>query len=357
MMDYPFLRPEFLAVLEASGCVGEDTGWEPNHLSVGDGASDAFMPLYVKTHSYGEYVFDWAWANAYHQHGLNYYPKLLTAIPFTPATGPRIRFNGELDPDQTARQLIEKGINSARELDASSWHILFPDEEHLALLKDERLIHRQGVQYHWFNRDYGTFDDFLAALSSRKRKMIRRERRQVAEQGLTTCIVPGDQISEELWHFFYQVYHQTYLKRSGGAGYLNPVFFQRLGQIMPEQLTMAVAYNGKQPAAAALFFFDNQHLYGRYWGCKQEFDFLHFELCYYQGIDFAIQKQLKKFDAGAQGEHKILRGFEPVTTHSLHWIAEPAFARAIKNFTEQEARQLAHHRQEAESLLPFKHEG
>jgi len=357
-VDYPFLRREFLDLLEDSGSVGPTSGWTPSHLAIVEGgAEQAFMPLYLKDHSWGEYVFDWAWADAWRRHGLPYYPKLLTAIPFTPATGPRIRFAPGADRPALSRRLVAKAIELARESGASGWHILFPDGDQLALLEaidDPRLLRRTGTQFHWFNRGYGDFDAFLAALASRKRKMIRRERRQVAEQGFAIEMLTGTDIGPDLWAFFHRVYHRTYLKRSGGAGYLSAEFFAGLGAAMGGQVAMAVARKGGRPVAAALYFRDDQTLYGRYWGCEGEYDFLHFELCYYRGIDFAIALGLEKFDAGAQGEHKILRGFTPVATHSLHWIAHPSFAEAVARFLREEEANVDRYREEAAELLPFK---
>jgi len=358
MSAYPFLTPAFLDALEHSGSVGPGSGWQPQHLRIIDGDGEqAFMPLYLKSHSWGEYVFDWSWADAYRRHGLDYYPKLLSAIPFTPATGPRIRFAPHTDQAPLIRQLSSQAIDLAREHKASSWHILFPDSDQMALLEsvdEPSLMRRTGVQFHWFNQNYECFDEFLAALSSRRRKMIRRERRQVAEQDFTIEMVPGEAIDHRLWTFFYRVYHRTYLKRSGNAGYLTRDFFMALGENLPEQVTMAVARRSGDPVAAALFFHDATTLYGRYWGCEGEYDFLHFELCYYRGIDFAIEHDLRKFDAGAQGEHKILRGFTPVETHSLHWLAEPAFAEAVSRFLAHEQQQIAGYRDEAAELLPYR---
>lgn len=363
-LAYPFLRPEFFAALEDSGSVCTASGWTPRHLSIDkDGENQAFMPLYLKTHSWGEYVFDWSWADAYRRHGLEYYPKLLSAIPFTPATGPRIRFAEGADKPALVQQLVSQVVELAQDNGASGWHLLFPEQEQMDLLEtfidDPHLMRRTGVQYHWFNvnqahSNYENFEDFLAALSSRKRKMIRRERRQVAEQGFHIEMLTGAEITAHLWEFFYQVYHRTYLKRSGSAGYLSREFFLQIGATMPEQIAMAVARSHGKPIAAALYFYDSDTLYGRYWGCEGEYDFLHFELCYYRGIDFAIARGLHKFDAGAQGEHKILRGFTPVETHSLHWIANPAFAEAVGKFLVQEQKQMERYREEAAELLPFK---
>lgn len=354
MSDYPFLRPEFFSALEASGSAVASTGWEPCHQIVASSDEEqAFMPMYIKNHSYGEYVFDWFWADAYRRNGLPYYPKLLSAIPFTPASGPRVRLLPGINQQKIVATLIDSALNVAAETGASSWHLLFPDDEHLELFEDRRLMYRQGVQYHWFNRGYDSFDHFLAGFISRKRKMVRRERRQVAEQKFVIERLSGDQITRELWQLFAIFYQRTYLKRSGSRGYLTPDFFAHIGAAMGEQSLLVTARQGEQIVAAAFYLFDSKSLYGRYWGCIKEFDFLHFELCYYQGIEFAIERGLAKFDAGAQGEHKIVRGFEPVTTHSLHWVGEPAFATAIRRFLKEESVYIQSHVEQAMAMLPF----
>lgn len=355
MREYPFLRPEFLDALEDSESAVSATGWRPQHLRVGGGTTGtAFMPLYLKSHSMGEYVFDWGWADAYRRNGLAYYPKLLTAIPFTPATGPRVRFSPGADRPALVAELTDRVLELARERELSSWHLLFPDEQHLELFRDERLLLRRGVQYHWFNRGYHSFDDFLSALTSRKRKSLRKERRQVAEQGLTTERLTGEALTPDLLEEFWLFYQRTYLKRSGSTGYLTGEFFTRLGETLADQTLLVVARDRGQLVAAALYFFDDETLFGRYWGCLAEYDRLHFELCYYQGIDFAIERGLNKFDAGAQGEHKVIRGFEPVVTHSLHWIAEPAFEQAIARFLAEESRYIDMHLEQAREALPYK---
>ncbi len=354
-MDYPFLTSAFLEALEDSGSVGPGSGWLPCHLRLeSEGRLQATMPLYQKAHSWGEYVFDWSWAEAYGQHGLAYYPKLVTAIPFTPATGPRVQFSSGAGSRVTCTELVDRVMDQAGEAGASSWHLLFPDSEQLALFDDPRLLHRHGSQFHWFNRNYGCFDDFLDTLSARKRKMIRRERRRVAAQGIATVMLQGQDISPDLWDFFYRLYQRTYLKRSGSGGYLTRSFFQLISRRLGDQVLMAVALTGKEPVACALFFRDDTRLYGRYWGCLQDLDCLHFELCYYRGIDYAIDSGLRCFDAGAQGEHKILRGFEPVLTHSLHWIAHPVFAEAIGDYLARERLQVRRYMEEARQLLPYR---
>ena len=354
MSDYPFLTPEFLSALEDSGSATVATGWEPRHLRSADGA--LFMPLYVKTHSYGEYVFDWAWADAYHRSGLAYYPKLVTAIPFSPITGPRLRLAAGADTEQVATTLLAAVTEAAEATRASSWHLLFPDTATRELLRGRGLLERTGVQFHWHNRGYESFEHFLAGLASRKRKMMRRERSTVAEQGLRVAMHEGPAIGTELWSFFHRLYQNTYAKRSGTGGYLTPDFFHRIGATLADQIAMAVAYDGARPVAAALYFHDRETLYGRYWGCVREYECLHFELCYYQGIDYAIRRGLAKFDAGAQGEHKIARGFAPVETWSLHWIRHRGFAAAIADFV---ARERVHHQDymaAARAQLPYRQE-
>ena len=355
MNSYPFLSPDFFAALEDSGSAVATTGWEPAHqVILSEGEEQAFMPLYLKAHSYGEYVFDWSWADAYHRNGLRYYPKLLSAVPFTPATGPRVRFTSTANREKLAAELVDNALALAAETGASGWHLLFPDDEQLALLSDPRLLYRSGVQYHWFNRHYHSFDDFIARFNARKRKMVRRERRQVEEQRLIIERFSGNQITPALWQLFALFYQRTYLKRSGSQGYLTADFFARIGASMAEQSLLVTARQGEQVVAAAFYLFDDETLFGRYWGCLREFDFLHFELCYYQGIEFAIERGLHKFDAGAQGEHKIVRGFEPVITHSLHWLAEPAFVRAVAHFLEEESVYIQHHVAQARAALPYR---
>lgn len=355
MTNYPFLDRRFLQALADSGSVGPGTGWLPEHVSLRDnGHTLAFMPTYHKQHSWGEYVFDWAWANAYQRNGLNYYPKLVSAIPFSPATGPRVALAEGVALDDVAAALINQVLAYAEAERLSSWHMLFPDADTLAAFNHPALLPRSGVQFHWFNRNYDCFDAFLAGFVARKRKMVKRERLRVAEQNIEVRILQGSEIDPALWRLFFHFYQRTYLKRSGSGGYLTEDFFLRIGAEMPEHIAMAVAYTDGAPVACALYFYDETTLYGRYWGCLHEYDCLHFELCYYQGIDFAIANKLRKFDAGAQGEHKILRGFEPVETHSLHWIKHPGFAEAIAAFLDQERRDNCRYIDSARSALPYK---
>jgi len=352
MTDYPFLAAEFLSALEDSDSVTAATGWTPHHLAAQRGRP--FMPLYVKTHSYGEYVFDWAWADAYHRNGLPYYPKLVTAIPFSPVTGPRLRpLPDALDPGCGAA-LFDAVQETAAATGASSWHLLFPDAETRARFAGLGLLERVGVQFHWSNRGYRDFDDFLDTFTARKRKMVRRERARIAAQGLRVELLPGTALDAARWDFFYRMYQRTYRKRSGTGGYLTRDFFARIGATLGAQIALALAYDGGEPVAAALYLHDSERLYGRYWGSLRDYECLHFELCYYQGIDFAIRRGLRGFDAGAQGEHKIARGFEPVETWSLHWIRERRFAVAIADFLARERAHIQHYVEEARSLLPYR---
>jgi len=352
-LPYPFLRPAFLQALEDSRSVSPETGWTPIHLQLEEQNNQCFMPLYLKDHSMGEYVFDYAWANAYHQNGLEYYPKLITAVPFTPSTGIRVRTNDPLDR-QHCIQFLDEVIRLADQVDASSWHLLFPSSEQLTLFEDPRLLKRSGVQYHWLNKEYDDFDDFLGSMTSRKRKMIRKERSEIIKQEIRVELLVGQEITAEIWDLFYSLYERTYAKRNGTKGYLTRAFFAQIAATMPEQIAMSVAIKDEEPIACALYLFDSETLYGRYWGSLGEFPYLHFELCYYRGIEFAIEKGLRRYDAGAQGEHKLVRGFEPVKTHSLHWIKHPQFKDAIARYLNSEDIGITQHIEQAMGMLPFK---
>jgi predicted N-acyltransferase len=322
------------------------------------GKTIAAVPLYLKQHSWGEYVFDHSWADAYHNHGIPYYPKLITAIPFTPATGPRLGIASQVNAEELIPELLEIIKNLASEWGASGWHMLFPEPQLAMSLESNGAMQRTGVQYHWHNKNYDSFDDFLHTFSSRKRKNILKERRS-AGQLLQIKRLVGKEITSDWWDFFHIMYQRTYLKRSGTGGYLTEEFFKQLGDVMGNQVMMSVAETGAEnnttsKVAAALFFFDKQTLYGRYWGCQHEYDFLHFELCYYQGIEFAIEQEISRFDAGAQGEHKIKRGFKPVETYSTHWIRDPDFSTAIHHFLAQETPQVKEYITQASKQLPYK---
>ncbi len=355
--DYPFMRHQFLLGLETTGCTSVDSGWQPCHLALaspGDGATAAVMPMYLKSHSYGEYVFDWSWAEAWQRSGLRYYPKLVTAIPFTPATGPRLCVAPGIDPVQAWAAALAAVEQLAADTNISSWHVLFPGETDSDRLLALGMHRRVATQFHWHNAGYSSFDDFLSQLSSRKRKSIRRERRRVSEQGLELTTLVGDDIGQRNWELFHRFYQQTYAKRSGHGGYLTREFFTEVAAGMGEQVLMVLASRDHEAVAAALYFRSGDTLYGRYWGCEQEFDCLHFEACYYRGIDYCIANGLQRFDPGAQGEHKIQRGFRPVPTWSNHWIADPQLSTAVADFTRREAAHSDEYLRETSALLPFK---
>lgn len=352
---YPFLRHEFLLALEQSGSVCAQTGWLSAHLLVMKQEKlVAFMPLYLKQHSYGEYVFDHQWAQAYQQQGLAYYPKWLTAIPLTPCQGARIIIQADgIDQLEVTRTLLAFITQLSEQQGISSWHCLFPISEQVEWLRSLGLSIREGVQFHWFNRGYRDFDDFLLIMNASKRKMIKRERRRVSEQGVHLLRIRGQHVSERQWQEFFQFYTMTYVKR-GSQPYLNLAFFQQIAVTMGEQLLLVLAIKDDMTIAAALSFVGSDTLYGRYWGCYQEYNSLHFEACYYQGLDFCIEQGLTRFDSGAQGEHKISRGFEPITTYSAHWIKQPQFAAAIEHFLAREQKAVQHYKQDASAYLPFK---
>lgn len=351
-LEYPFLRYEYLHALETSGSVSAASGWKPCHLTARRGGKlVALMPMYRKSHSWGEYVFDWSWAQAYQQHGLRYYPKLVSAIPFTPCQGPRLL---RQDDAPSAAELLAAVRDYAVEQQCSSWHLLFPDQESEQSLEAQPLLKRLGVQFHWRNPGGCTsFEQLLGLFTSRRRKNIRREREKVAAQGFSFRWLEGAQISEAMLERFYVFYQATYLKR-GQRGYLSREFFEQLLTRMPEQIMLIAAERAGATVAAAWFFKGGGTLYGRYWGCLEEFDHLHFETCYYQGLDYCLAHGLPHFDAGAQGEHKLLRGFQPHYTSSYHWLAEPAFEAAVADFLAQERRQVARYLEEAQAVLPYR---
>jgi predicted N-acyltransferase len=351
---YPFLRHEFLLALEQSGSICEQTGWVPAHLLVMENdALIAFMPLYLKQHSWGEYVFDHQWAQAYQQHGVEYYPKWLSAIPFTPCQGARIVVKEGIDLPDVMQVLLAFIQQLSVQSGISSWHCLFPGLQQAELLGSMGLSIREGVQFHWFNREYHDFDDFIQTLNSSKRKMLKRERRRVSEQGVSLLKIAGPEVSDQQWQDFFKFYTMTYLKK-GSKPYLNLAFFQQLAATMGEQLLLVLAFKEGNAVAAALSFVGEDTLYGRYWGCHEQYHSLHFEVCYYQGLDYCIERGLKRFDSGAQGEHKISRGFEPVTTYSAHWIKDVEFAKVIENFLVREQKAMQNYKQDAALYLPFR---
>ena len=353
--DHPFTRYEFLQAMEHSGATTGHSGWQPHHLLVHrNNQLIALMPLFLKSHSYGEFVFDWSWADAYRQHGLAYYPKLLAAIPYTPATGPRLCIKPGEITESITEQVVSSLYREANTTGASSIHILFPEPHMKDHFRQQGLLPRLGVQFHWFNHGFNHFDDFLETFSSRKRKNLRKERQRVIEQGLQLEVLEGAEISPALWKTFYHFYQLTYAKRSGHGGYLELPFFQLVARSMPENLVLVMAKHEGEYVAGALNFRDSNKLYGRYWGCSKEFDYLHFETCYYQGIEYCIANKLQCFDPGAQGEHKIQRGFKPIRTWSNHWLAQEEFQQAVKHFLQRETPGMEQYLFESSELLPFR---
>ena len=356
--ENPFLSHAFLSALEDSGCATAEQGWMPYHLAVrgADGKLDACAPLYVKGHSYGEYIFDWGWADAAQRAGLNYYPKLQCAVPFTPATGPRLLIRDGADRPQMQRLLIAGMIQVAQELKLSSLHITFPTQDEWEQFGKFGLLQRVGQQFHWENRGYQCFDDFLADLSSRKRKSIRRERRDAERHDLTIRTLTGDDLKPHHWDAFYKFYLAT-IDKKWSQDYLNRDFFHILGERLPDRAALIYAEMDGTPVAGALNLIGSDTLFGRNWGCLGDFRFLHFECCYYRAIDFAIEHGLKWVEAGAQGHHKIQRGYLPRKTYSAHWIADPRLESAIADFVQREAYQVEHEMAQLEAeYSPFRQE-
>lgn len=346
---YPFLRHAFLQALEDSGAVAAQTGWQPAHRVVWEGERvRAIMPLYLKQHSYGEYVFDFQWADAWERAGRRYYPKYLSAIPFSPVQGPRLLAHSS---DAAARLLADLD-NELLGQRVSSLHLLFNDGAEDDGLRERGWLQRLGCQFHWFNRDYQCFDDFLARCNSRKRKNFRKERQVMVEQGISFHWLAGAEITPDDWQRFYPFYAATYLKR-GRSPYLNPAFFTRLSELMPVALRLVFARHQGRDVAGAFFLADENTLYGRYWGCLEEYDRLHFETCFYQGMERCITEGLTRFDAGAQGEHKLLRGFEPVLTQSWHKL-QPGLHEAVADFLVQEREGIRAYAADAMSYLPYR---
>jgi len=332
----PFVAYDFLDALEESNCAVERTGWGPRHLSVLDeaGRVAAVMPLYLKSHSQGEYVFDHSWADAYERAGGAYYPKLLCASPFSPVTGPRLLVRPGVDADAARRVLLGGGLTVCERYGASSLHVTFPREEDWRFLGEQGLLRRQNQQYHWHNAGYATFDDFLAALSSGRRKTIRRERRD-AQAGIEIVGLTGADLTEDHWDAFFAFYMDTG-SRKWGRPYLSRPFFSILGERMADKVLLLMARRNDRWIAGALNLIGGDCLYGRNWGCLEDVPFLHFELCYYQAIEHAIRLGLPRVEAGAQGEHKIARGYLPAAVYSAHWIADPALRGPVAQFVERE---------------------
>ena len=355
--DNPFLSHGFLEALESSGSATAESGWLPQHLALED-ASGRLMgavPLYLKSHSYGEYIFDWGWASAYERAGGRYYPKLQCAVPFTPVTGPRLLLRPDA-PEAARDTLIAAMLALARRHKVSSLHVTFPTESEWRHLGDAGFLQRVNQQFHWQNEGYQSFDDFLAALNSRKRKQIRRERRDALAGGVEIETLTGAAIKPLHWDAFFRFYRST-SDRKWGEAYLTRAFFDLLGERMAERVVLIMAKKAGRYVAGALNLVGSDTLYGRNWGCLGDFPFLHFEACYYRAIDFAIERRLKRVEAGAQGPHKIQRGYLPKPVYAAHWIRDPGFARAIADFVERERRALTSEMEQLEeNLSPFRRE-
>jgi predicted N-acyltransferase len=354
--DNPFVSHAFLAALEESGSAKGKTGWLPQHLVIQreDGRILGAVPAYVKSHSYGEYVFDHGWAQAIERAGGRYYPKLQVSVPFTPATGPRLLVAPGGNEDDVRQTLIAGLTAVAENRDLSSVHATFLEDRDRAAFEDAGWLIRVGCQYHWRNDGYGTFDDFLGALSSRKRKDIRKERRGIGEADIEMVTLTGGDLKPEHWDVFYRFYIDT-SDRKWGSPYLTQDFFQRIGRTMADRVVLIMARRHGEWVAGALNLLGSDALYGRNWGCAADFKFLHFETCYYQAIDFAIAHGLKRVEAGAQGEHKIQRGYLPVQMESAHWIAHTGLRNAISHFLEQERAAMQAQMTMLSEHSPFRH--
>jgi len=350
---HPFIQHEFLHALEEHGCVGEAMGWLPRHIGVYDNDSlVAAMPLYIKTNSYGEFVFDHAWADAYERSGMRYFPKLVSSIPYSPVTGPRLLC-------QTARRaellpiLLQTAIELAKSIEASSFHCLFPDKDDQDWFESQDLLVRHDCQFHWHNYGYTSFDDFLQKLSAKKRKNIRQERRRVNDAKVNLRQLNGHTASDQDWIDFANFYNVTF-EEKWGYPTLNYDFFRAVAKSLPEQTILVLADKNERCIAGALMYRSDNTLYGRHWGCTETINSLHFEACYYQGIEYCIEQGIKCFEPGAQGEHKLSRGFEPTLTRSSHWLRQPDFKQPIEHYVRHEREAMASYIKEARQHLPFK---
>ena len=353
--DNPFLSRAFLSALEESGSVNAKTGWQPHHLAVfQDGQLTAFAPTYIKTHSHGEFVFDWAWADAYHRHGLDYYPKLLTAIPYSPVTGPRLLIRkGHPDSVSLRKILMRLAADECEQQEFSSWHCNFTDSEDEKALTRAALLERRDLQFHWFNREYSSFDNFLQQLRSRKRKNIRRERRQVQDAGIRFEWKTGREMNRQDLDFVYRCYSNTFHAHGNHAA-LKPAFFRLLSDGLADRVQVSLAKREDKPVAMSLFLTGGGRLYGRYWGCVEEVPGLHFEAAYYQGIEFCIEHGIEVFESGAQGEHKISRGFIPSRTRSWHLVRHEGFRSAIAEYLKRESHWLGGYHDELMQHNPYR---
>ncbi len=348
--DNPFLAYAFLRALQDSRCASPTTGWTPQFITLWqENELIGAMPLYIKSHSWGEFVFDWAWAEAYERHGLHYYPKLVSSVPFTPVSGARLLAAS----DAVRAKLIAAALQLAKDSGASSLHCLFPPESQALEMRQHGMLLRKGVQFHWRNPGYVDFADYLSGMRRDKRKKIQQERRRVNDAGIHFEHLRGEQITPEHWQFFMRCYARTHQQFNSPQA-LNLDFFLRIGAEMPENLLLIIAFKGDQPVASALNFYDAQALYGRSWGTLEYHDGLHFETCYYQATEFCIANRIATFEGGAQGEHKLARGFLPVTTWSAHWLAHPRFASAVEEFLQRESGGIERYVDELNENSPFK---
>lgn len=352
--DNPFLSYQFLHALERHGCLGAHVGWLPRYLLAEDeqGGLVGAVPLYLKYNSFGEFVFDWSWAEAWERTGGRYYPKLVVAAPFSPVTGARLLLKPGVD-ETVVNGLIQTTIALAGEWGVSSLHWLFPNQKDRERLASCGLLLRQGYQFHWHNRGYRNFDEFLEALTSKRRKEIRRERRQVQKQGLEIKVIRGSEAADLEWRAMYQFYQATF-NAKGNYPALTWPFFNSLGETMGQAVVLALATRAGKPIAGALYLQSRDTLYGRYWGSSEYLAGLHFELCYYRGLEYCIEHCLQRFEPGAQGEHKISRGFLPAVTWSAHWLSDSGFQGAVADFLGQEGRMVARAMAELEKYSPYR---
>jgi predicted N-acyltransferase len=354
---FPFAEYDYLLALEEGHCVGIEPGWEPRYLTLWEGEQlQAACYLYRKTNSNGEYIFDWDWANAYQRYGQRYFPKLTSAVPFTPATGPKLLVAVDAsNPRELQQHMLASALELVRQEGCSSLHFLFIPAEEREIYEAAGLLLRHSFQFHWQNQGYGSFEDFLSRLRSKRRKEILRERRQVQEQGLEVILLRGEEIEPKLCRVMYDFYLTT-IDRKWAMPYLSYEFFQYIFTHFRDQLVLALARKQGRWVAGTINYHKGPHLFGRYWGCRQDFRSLHFELCYYRLIEYAIEQGVQRFEAGAQGAHKIQRGFLPNLTYSAHWIAHPAFHRAIGEFIEEEKRSIQSNIEDNPELSPYRQE-
>lgn len=354
---HPFTRYEFFEALEESGSAATRTGWRPCHIVIDNGGRiEGVLPLYLKNHSQGEYVFDHAWADAFERAGGSYYPKLQASVPFTPVTGKRFLVAGSANAAQVRAALMAAGTSAVAEIHASSLHITFLTEDEWLSAGEAGYLLRTDQQFHWENRGYANFGNFLADLSSSKRKNLRKERAAVRDAGIEFDWLTGTDITEGAWDYFFACYMDTG-SRKWGRPYLTREFFSRIGESMADHVLLIIARNGARPIAGALNFLGEGTVFGRNWGCTEYVPFLHFEACYYQAIDFAIARGFQKVEAGAQGAHKLLRGYMPTPTYSAHFIAHAGLRRAVADYLEREREAVAEHIEELAGQAPFRKEG